>query len=137
MGTPAGAPTTGLLQATRYLKDNRLLPRGFDKRTADPEIAVLGAAAADADFTGDGDRVRYRFPSAPAATVEVELRYQPIGYRWARTWRPTTRASRAGSSATTTRSPPRHRWSSRAASEHPRASHATGASRRSGERGRV
>ena len=36
MGTPAGAPTTGLLQATQYLKDNRLLPRGFDKRTAAP-----------------------------------------------------------------------------------------------------
>ena len=34
MGTPAGAPTTGLLQATQYLKDNRLLPRGFDKPTA-------------------------------------------------------------------------------------------------------
>ena len=25
MGTPAGLPTTGLLQATQYLKDNRLL----------------------------------------------------------------------------------------------------------------
>ena len=60
MGTPAGAPTTGLLHATQYLKDNRLLPRGFDKRTAAPEIAVVGAGAADADFTGAGDRVRYR-----------------------------------------------------------------------------
>jgi Cytochrome c554 and c-prime len=84
MGTVAGAPTTGLLQATRYLKDNRMLPRGFDKRTADPQIAVLGAASADEDFTGEGDRVRYRMPVSAAATVEVELRYQPIGYRWAR-----------------------------------------------------
>ena len=83
MGTPGGAPTTGLLQATRYLKDNRLLPRGFDKRTAAPEIAVFGAAAADADFTGDGDRVRYRIPVSGSGTVEVELCYQPIGYRWA------------------------------------------------------
>ena len=63
MGTPAGAPTTGLLQATQYLKDNRLLPRGFDKRTAAAEIGVFGAAAADEDFTGDGDRVRYRIPA--------------------------------------------------------------------------
>ena len=83
MGTPAGAPTTGLLQATQYLKDNRLLPRGFDKRTAAPEIAVRGAAGADGDFTGVGDRVRYRIPLATQGTIEVELRYQPIGFRWA------------------------------------------------------
>jgi hypothetical protein len=84
MGTPAGAPTTGLLAATQYLKDNRLLPRGFDKRTADATIAVFGAAAADDDFLGGGDRVRYQIAAAGAATVEVELRFQPIGYRWAR-----------------------------------------------------
>ena len=83
MGTPAGAPTTGLLQATQYLKDNRLLPRGFDKRTAAAEIDVFGGAAADSDFTGEGDRVRYRVVAAGAERVHVELRYQPIGYRWA------------------------------------------------------
>ena len=88
MGTPAGAPTTGLLQATQYLKDNRLLPRGFDKRTAAAEIAVFGGAAADPDFTGDGDRVRYRVAAAGAASVDVELRYQPIGYRWAQNLAP-------------------------------------------------
>jgi hypothetical protein len=84
MGTLDGAPTTGLLQATQYLKDNRLLPRGFDKRTAAPEIAVYGGAATDEDFTSDGDRVRYRIAVTEAAIVEVELRYQPISYRWAR-----------------------------------------------------
>ena len=83
MGTPGGAPTTGLLQATQYLKDNRLLPRGFDKRTAAPEIAVHGTAATDEDFTSEGDRVRYRIAVTGAAIVEVELRYQPISYRWA------------------------------------------------------
>jgi hypothetical protein len=82
MGTPAGAPTTGLLQATQYLKDNRLLPRGFAKQTAAAEIAVFGGAAADADFIGGEDRVRYRAAAAAAASVQVELRYQPIGYRW-------------------------------------------------------
>jgi hypothetical protein len=83
LGSPAGVPTTGLLQATQYLKDNRLLPRGFEKATAAPEIRVFGTAAADADFTGDGDRVQYRLAVSGAATVDVELRYQPIGYRWA------------------------------------------------------
>ena len=88
MGTPAGAPTTGLLQATKYLKDNRLLPRGFDKQTAAAEIAVFGGAAADPDFIGEEDRVRYRVTAAGATSVRVELRYQPIGYRWAQNLTP-------------------------------------------------
>jgi hypothetical protein len=85
LGDIAGHPTTGLLSAVRYLKDNRLLPRGFDKRTAAAEIGVFGDASADADFGGGGDRVRYRVPvsAAGAYRVDVELRYQPIAYRWA------------------------------------------------------
>ena len=86
LGDPAGKPTTGLLTATQYLKDNRLLPRGFDKATAPANIAVHGGARGDADFTDAGDRVRYRIAMAGAAgpfKIEVELRYQSIGYRWA------------------------------------------------------
>ena len=44
MVDPAGAPTTGLLAAVRYAKDNRLVPRGFQKGTAAREIAVVGDA---------------------------------------------------------------------------------------------
>jgi len=85
LGDRAGAPTTGLLSATQYLKDNRLLPRGFDKTTALPEIGVFGAARGDADFTGAGDLVRYRLPFSGDGPyrIEAELRYQAIGYRWA------------------------------------------------------
>ena len=85
MGTPAKVPTTGLLQATQYLKDNRLLPRGFDKRSAPTDIAVVGEASEDGDFSGGSDRVRYRVAvnAGTPITVEVELRYQPIAYRWA------------------------------------------------------
>jgi len=86
LGDATGAPTTGLLTATQYLKDNRLLPRGFDKTSADPDVAVHGGAAQDADFVGGADRVHYRTVT-PANMgpwdIEVELRYQPIGYRWA------------------------------------------------------
>ncbi len=83
MGTPEGGPTTALLRATRYLKDNRLLPRGFEKRTADASIAVVGDAAGDDDFSGGGDRVQYQIAVSGAVSVEVELRFQPIAYRWA------------------------------------------------------
>ena len=59
IGDPNGNVTTALLRGVRYLKDNRLLPDGFDKGTVDEAVAVQGVAAADADFTGRGDRVRY------------------------------------------------------------------------------
>jgi hypothetical protein len=52
MSDSAGAPTTALLQAVRYLKDNRLLPRGFDKRSADKEIAVMGGGCRRCRFSG-------------------------------------------------------------------------------------
>ncbi|MEQ1756926.1 MAG: hypothetical protein ABL986_01320 [Vicinamibacterales bacterium] len=85
LGDRMGVPTTGLLTATQYLKDNRLLPRGFDKATADAEVGVYGAARQDDDFAGGGDRVRYSVPVAGAGpyNVSVELRYQSIAYRWA------------------------------------------------------
>ena len=79
-------PTTGLLKAFRYGKDNRLLPKGFNKATADKEIAPVGDAFGDPDFTGQGDRIVYSVAvpdTAAAYRVEAELWFQPIGYRWA------------------------------------------------------
>lgn len=81
-----GSLTTGLLTAVRYVKDNRLLPRGFDKRTADKNVAVHGEAEDDVDFLGGGDEIRYVVPVGNAREpfrVEVALWYQPIAYRWA------------------------------------------------------
>ncbi len=81
-----GAVTTGLLWGVEYVKDNRLLPRGFDKATASGHVAVRGAATNDEDFVGGGDSTRF-VVSVGGATgpfqVEAELWYQPIGYRWA------------------------------------------------------
>ncbi|MBN2195876.1 MAG: hypothetical protein JW751_23870, partial [Polyangiaceae bacterium] len=86
LGDPSGAVTTGLLTATRYLKDNRVLPTGFDPRTAPADVAVYGEAATDPDFVGGADELRYRIALADAAgplELTAELLYQPIGYRWA------------------------------------------------------
>lgn len=86
LGDPNGQVTTGLLQAVNYLKDNRLLPHGFDKGTTDRDIAVVGDAKNDPNFTDNGARVRYSIDVRDAQgplRVEAELVYQPIGYRWA------------------------------------------------------
>ena len=87
-----GEVTTGLLSATAYAKDNRLLPEGFDKTTAHEWVDVHGLARDDADFTASGDTTRYRVDLGGAAGpfhVSVELWFQPIGYRWAENFRGT------------------------------------------------
>jgi hypothetical protein len=81
-----GKVTTGLLKAVGYLKDNRLLPHGFDKATAAKDIAVTGEAADDPNFNDKGSTVRYVVSTAGATgpfQVEAELWFQPIGFRWA------------------------------------------------------
>jgi hypothetical protein len=85
-----GAVTTGLLRGTGYIKDNRLLPRGFDKTTASADIAVRGAAQHDPDFAAESDSVRYIVNTAGRPgpfQVVAELLYQPISFRWARNLR--------------------------------------------------
>ncbi len=86
-----GNVTTGLLHAVGYLKDNRLLPYGFDKSTAEHDIAVVGGAAEDPGFTDKGSSVRYVVSTANATGpfhVKAELWYQPIGFRWAHNLEP-------------------------------------------------
>jgi hypothetical protein len=86
-----GKPTTGLLTAVRYEKDNRLLPRGFNKQGADNDVAVRGSAAQDQDFAAGGDRIRYSVAVGDAQgpfQVDAELWFQPISYRWANNLKP-------------------------------------------------
>jgi len=86
MAAPDDSVTTGLLEAVRYLKDNRLLPRGFSKEDAEPDIAVRGGALEDGDFEASGDRVTYLVDVGSAEgpfNVRAELWYQSIGFRWA------------------------------------------------------
>ncbi len=88
MGDAQGEVTYTLLDAVENLKDNRLLPAGFDKASADPAIAVLGAAAEDEDFTGGSDQVTYAVTLPDDAqgpfTIQVELLYTTLGFEWMR-----------------------------------------------------
>ena len=90
MRDPRGAVTTGLLSAIGYVKDNRILPRGFDKASADSDIAVHGDAERDPNFMSGGTRTRYNVEIGRAQgpfSVRAELWYQPIGFRWAQNLR--------------------------------------------------
>jgi hypothetical protein len=81
-----GEITTSLISAVAYAKDNRILPHGFDKATADADIAVHGGAENDDAFNDKGHRVRYSAAVGDATgpfRVEAELWYEPIGFRWA------------------------------------------------------
>lgn len=84
--TPEGQVTTHVLRAGAYLKDNRLLPSGFEKAAPYADIRVHGGAFEDEDFLGGGDVVTYIMPVGGGAgpyTVTAELLFQSIGYRWA------------------------------------------------------
>ena len=81
-----GAVTTALLRAAGYLKDNRLLADGYQKSAPYADIAVRGSARDDPDFVGGSDRVLLDVALSGTRrtpyTVEVELLFQPISYRW-------------------------------------------------------
>lgn len=80
-----GIITTTLLSGARYVKDNRILPRGFEPLEASADILVLGQASYDTDFTAGGDGITYRIlldESIETCHVEASLLYQAIGYRW-------------------------------------------------------
>ncbi|MFH1744268.1 MAG: hypothetical protein ABIH23_35145 [bacterium] len=77
------APTYALLLASSYAKDNRLLPIGFDKRSAATDIAVSGHAVDDINFVAGGDRILYRIDVSGhdgPFTVQAKLLYQTVSY---------------------------------------------------------
>ncbi len=89
MGDADGRATTVLLSATRYLKDNRIPPRGFgrDGRT-EPAVATHGVSEEDVDFNRDdagrgagSDTTLYRTTvgeEARRVRVSVEVLYQSL-----------------------------------------------------------
>ena len=80
-----GKITYTLLKGKEYIKDNRILPKGFNKDTAPKDIDVKGKAKTDPDFTGGQDKILYKINvsnSTPPFTIEVELKYQSVSYRY-------------------------------------------------------
>jgi hypothetical protein len=85
MGNTEGEVTYTLLRGASYLKDNRLLPKGFDPKNADEDVAVYGEAAADKNFTGGSDIITYRIDVSNATApfkVIARLHYQSVSYRF-------------------------------------------------------
>jgi len=75
--------TYTLMRGSGYIKDNRLLPYGFNKRTASADIKVHGEAEQDSDFTAGSDKITYRIPvgnNTRPFTVRAELLYTPVSY---------------------------------------------------------
>jgi hypothetical protein len=86
MGDSNDRVTYTLLRGMQYLKDNRLLPLGFNKVTVPDDVAVMGAAYQDNNFTGGSDRISYRINglSSGSYKVRAELVYQTISFGFAR-----------------------------------------------------
>ena len=70
----AGAPTHVMFAATRFAKDDRILPRGWHDAPA--AVAPVGVEG-DPDFVAGSDGVDYVLPRA-TVTFEVQLMYQAI-----------------------------------------------------------
>jgi hypothetical protein len=88
--SPVSKVTYTLLRGAKYLKDNRLTPKGFNKVAVDLplDVAVLGKAADDADFNLGSDEVVYLVdvagdPNIDVAgdlNISVSLNYQTIAH---------------------------------------------------------
>ena len=84
MGTSEGKVTYRLLQGARYLKDNRLLPRGWSPSAVTKDIKPAGVT--DDNFVGGGDRIglTVNVANSPAPyTITATLLYQPLSARYA------------------------------------------------------
>jgi hypothetical protein len=74
--------TYTLLRAAEYIKDNRILPAGFDKNTLNTDIHVAGAAMADTNFIAGSDIITYRINVGLTTPVNytAQLQYQSLAY---------------------------------------------------------
>ncbi|MEI8571084.1 DUF642 domain-containing protein [Methylomonas sp. LW13] len=85
MGNDQGEVTYTLLRGKEYLKDNRILPPGFNKTSAPADVRVAGSAASDSNFIGGSDQISYQIGGLPVGnyTVKAELVYQTLSHAYA------------------------------------------------------
>ena len=76
--------TYTFMQAAKYLKDNRILPKGF-KSDAPATAQTYGEAVNDSNFIGGSDTVEYEVSGLPDGdyNIVVTLRYQTMSYGFA------------------------------------------------------
>jgi len=75
--------TYTLLRAAKFAKDNRLLPKGFNKSAAPPEIGVFGRAVSDENFAGGSDQISYSIDTSGHKgpfTVTARLLFTAVSY---------------------------------------------------------
>ncbi len=82
----AGEPTWRLTRAAGWVKDDRLLPAGFDPASAEGSRVPPVGTGDDPDFLPGGDTVHLDLDVAGAAgplTLTATLWFQPLSARWA------------------------------------------------------
>ncbi len=74
--------TYTLLRASNFIKDNRILPLGFDKDTADLRIRPAGNAKTDTNFIGGEDRITYQISDVSESEflIVAELKDQTLAF---------------------------------------------------------
>ncbi len=85
MGDADGKPTFTLLRGATYVKDNRLLPLGWNSKHADGPATRPYGIGDDKDFVGGSDKVVYKvtIPAKGEYTVTASLLFQVITPRHA------------------------------------------------------
>jgi hypothetical protein len=73
-----GHGTHRALDARRYSKDNRLLPKGFNPQGVDRVRTEVLGTSGDTTFVAGMDDVTYRIAAPAGASVEVALLYQSL-----------------------------------------------------------
>lgn len=99
-----GEVTYTLLNAAWFVKDNRLLPRGWNDAAAPLEIFPKGAALADANFVDGEDIVIYRvklngMKEGHVLTIEAELKDQTLSHPMVHDLEPLVEADETGAIA--------------------------------------